>query len=181
MSTRKFTDQPAAREGARAPAADHERRQAATADPMAGTPRQAAQRQQIDGLKAPAPRDALPDALRESMHAMSGVDLSGVRVHYGSARPAQLQAHAYAQGSEIHLAAGQEHQLAHEAWHLVQQRQGRVKPTGQLGGVAINDSPALEREADVMGARAAQMKRAPAASGTDGCGCGGSAKTGRTR
>lgn len=165
----------------RNPAADHGRQHAATVDPVAGTPRQAAQRRQIDGLAAAAPRDALPDALRDSMRAMSGVDLSGVRVHYRSARPAQLQAHAYAQGSEIHLAAGQEHHLAHEAWHLVQQRQGRVKPTGQLGAVAINDSPALEREADVMGARAAQMKRAPAATATQDCGSGGRARAPRPR
>jgi hypothetical protein len=51
-----------------------------------------------------------------------------VQVHYNSAKPAQLNAHAYAQGSDIHLAPGQDRHLPHGAWHLVQQAQGRVHP-----------------------------------------------------
>lgn len=78
-----------------------------------------------------------------------------VRVHYNSPQPAQLQAHAYAQGSEIHLAAGQKQHLPHEAWHVVQQAQGRVRPTMQLAGVQVSDDESLEREADLMGAEAA--------------------------
>jgi hypothetical protein len=63
------------------------------------------------------------------------------------------------QGRDIHQAPGQEHHLPHEAWPLVQQAQGRVRPTLQLqGGVAVNDDPALEREADHMGARAAALR-----------------------
>ena len=46
---------------------------------------------------------------------------------------------------------GREQHLAHEAWHVVQQKQGRVKPTLQMKGVAINDDGGLEREADHMG------------------------------
>jgi hypothetical protein len=46
--------------------------------------------------------------------------------------PGQLQAHAFAQGTDIHIAPGQERHLPHEAWHVVQQRKGRVKPTMQL-------------------------------------------------
>jgi hypothetical protein len=38
--------------------------------------------------------------------------------------------------------------------HVVQQKQGRVKPT--LKGVAINDDAGLEREADAMSAAAAR-------------------------
>ncbi|MCD9020719.1 eCIS core domain-containing protein [Cohnella silvisoli] len=53
----------------------------------------------------------------------------GAKVHYNSDKPAQLQAHAYAQGSDIHVGAGQEQHLPHEAWHAVQQKQGRVQPT----------------------------------------------------
>lgn len=98
----------------------------------------------------------LPAELAASMEAMSGVDLSGVRVHRGSAKPASIGALAYTQGSDIHLGAGGEAHLAHEAWHVVQQAQGRVRPTMQAGGVAINDDPALEREADELGARAAR-------------------------
>jgi hypothetical protein len=40
---------------------------------------------------------------------------------------------------------------------VVQQAQGRVKPTTQLkGNVKINDDSGLEAEADVMGAKALQ-------------------------
>jgi Domain of unknown function (DUF4157) len=97
----------------------------------------------------------LPDRLKSGVEALSGVSLDGVKVHYNSARPAQLMAHAYAQGSQIHLAPGQQAHLPHEAWHLVQQALGRVAPTAQENGVAVNDDAALEREADVMGSRAA--------------------------
>ncbi|SUA88597.1 hypothetical protein [Pandoraea pulmonicola] len=39
--------------------------------------------------------------------------------------------------------------------HVVQQAQGRVKPTMQMKeGVAINDDSGLEREADVMSEKA---------------------------
>ena len=65
---------------------------------------------------------------------------------------------AYTQGNDIHVAPGQEKHLAHEAWHVVQQREGRVAPTFQAKGVGINDDAALEHEADVMGAKAAQAK-----------------------
>jgi hypothetical protein len=48
--------------------------------------------------------------------------------------------------------------LPHEGWHLVQQRQGRVKPTLQMkGGVYINDNEGLEHEADVMGKRSMSL------------------------
>src|SRR6185503_18138058 len=69
--------------------------------------------------------------------------------------PARLGAFAYTQGSDIHLGPGQERHLPHEAWHVVQQKQGRVAPTRQLmGGAPVNDDRGLEREADLMGARA---------------------------
>lgn len=98
----------------------------------------------------------LPDHLKTGIEQLSGLSMNDVSVHYNSSKPAQLQAHAYAQGTEIHVASGQEHHLPHEAWHVVQQKQGRVKPTAQLKGkVAINDDAGLEREADVMGAKAA--------------------------
>ena len=81
------------------------------------------------------------------------MDLNGVRVHYNSVKPAQLNAAAYAQGQAIHLGPRQEEHLPHEAWHVVQQMQGRVRPTMHTGGVPINDDAALEHEADVMGKR----------------------------
>ncbi|UGQ47779.1 eCIS core domain-containing protein [Massilia endophytica] len=100
-------------------------------------------------------RTGLPDTLKKGIENLSGQALDGVKVHYNSSRPAQLNAHAYSQGTDIHLAPGQEKHLPHEAWHVVQQMQGRVKPTMQLkGGTAINDDAGLEREADIMGSRA---------------------------
>ncbi len=81
--------------------------------------------------------------------------MDDVKVHYNSHKPAQLQAHAYAQGTDIHLAPGQEQHLPHEAWHVVQQKQGRVQPTMQMKGkVNINDDKGLEKEADIMGQKA---------------------------
>ena len=99
----------------------------------------------------------LPDKLKSGIENLSGYSMDDVKVHRNSSKPAQLQAHAYAQGNQIHLASGQEKHLPHEAWHVVQQKQGRVKPTLQMKGkVAINDDAGLEKEADVMGAKALQ-------------------------
>ncbi len=100
----------------------------------------------------------LPADLRAGMETLSGIALDDVRVHRNSGAPAQVGALAYAQGRDIHLGPGQEKHLPHEAWHVVQQAQGRVKPTLQAKGVAINDDAGLEAEADVMGAKALQAK-----------------------
>ncbi|TND02442.1 MAG: hypothetical protein FD123_4115, partial [Bacteroidetes bacterium] len=89
---------------------------------------------------------------------LSGFDLSDVRVHYNSSQPAQLNALAYAQGGDIHVASGQEKHVPHEGWHVVQQRQGRVQPTTSVNNVAVNDNAGLETEADVMGSKAMQLK-----------------------
>lgn len=106
-----------------------------------------------------ANKTGLPDNLKAGVEQLSGMSMDDVKVHYNSDKPAQLNAHAYAQGSEIHLGPGQEKHLAHEAWHTVQQKQGRVRPTMQLkGGIDINDSSALENEADRMGQVALNFK-----------------------
>ncbi len=103
-------------------------------------------------------KTGLPDNLKSGIENLSGHSMDDVKVHYNSSRPAQLQAHAFAQGNQIHLAPGQEKHLPHEAWHVVQQKQGRVRPTMQLkSNVLINDNLGLENEADVMGLRAAQL------------------------
>lgn len=101
----------------------------------------------------------LPDTLKSGIENLSGVAMDDVKVHYNSAQPAQLNALAYAQGTDIHVAPGQEKHLAHEAWHVVQQKQGRVKATMQMKtGTPVNDDAALEKEADVMGDKAAMLK-----------------------
>jgi hypothetical protein len=100
----------------------------------------------------------LPDNLKSGIENLSHYSMDDVKVHYNSDKPAQLQAHAYAQGSDIHIASGQEKHLPHEAWHVVQQKQGRVKPTLQMkGSIQVNDDAGLENEADVMGAKATQL------------------------
>ena len=96
----------------------------------------------------------MPDNLKTGVENLSGIDMSDVRVHYNSSKPAEVGALAYTQGTNIHLAQGQERHLPHEAWHVVQQKQGRVQSTLKMKGrVNINDDPALEKEADIMGAQ----------------------------
>jgi hypothetical protein len=118
------------------------------------------------GSSAPVQRQenktGLPDKLKSGMESLSGLSMSDVKVHRNSDKPAQLQAHAYAQGTDIHLGPGQEKHLPHELGHVVQQKQGRVQPTTQLQSkVNINDDAGLEKEADVLGAKAMQFKAIP--------------------
>jgi len=101
----------------------------------------------------------LPDNLKSGIENLSGISMDDVKVHYNSNKPATLQAHAYAQGTDIHVSPGQEKHVPHEAWHVVQQKQGRVKPTMQLkDNVNVNDDKGLEKEADVMGEKASSVK-----------------------
>ncbi|WP_208022730.1 eCIS core domain-containing protein [Flavobacterium jejuense] len=110
-------------------------------------------------IQRKANKTGLPDNLKTGIENLSGYSMDDVLVHYNSSKPAQLQAHAYAQGTDIHLAPGQEKHLPHEAWHVVQQKQGRVKPTKQLKSkVNINDDAGLEKEADVMGEKVENPK-----------------------
>jgi len=103
----------------------------------------------------------LPDNLKSGIENLSGYSMDDVKVHFNSDKPAQLNAHAYAQGTDIHVAPGQEQHLPHEAWHVVQQKQGRVQPTKQMkAGVPVNDDAGLENEADVMGIKAMQFQSA---------------------
>lgn len=132
-------------------------------------------------------KTGLPDNLKAGIESLSGLSLDHVKVHYNSAQPAQLNALAYAQGSDIHLAPGQEQHLPHEAWHIVQQAQGRVQPTMQMkDGVPVNDDSELEREATRMGEAALSiLEKIPGSDGfydvwqnismahDKGCGCPG--------
>jgi hypothetical protein len=101
----------------------------------------------------------MSDSLKTGIEYLSGFSMDDVKVHYNSGKPAQLNALAYAQGTDIHIAPGQERHLPHEAWHVVQQKQGRVRPTMQMkGGINVNDDKGLENEADVMGEKASNEK-----------------------
>ena len=107
-------------------------------------------------------RTGLPDTLKAGVESLSGLSVDDVRVHYGSAKPAEVGALAYTQGNAIHVGPGQEQHLPHEAWHVVQQKRGGVWPTGQANGLPLNDDAGLEREADTMGARASVAPRTAA-------------------
>jgi hypothetical protein len=81
-----------------------------------------------------------------SQHAMP-LSAAGVKVHRNPAQPDE--------GTDIHIAPGQEKHPPYDAWRVAQPARGRVKPTLQMkGGVPVNDDTGLEHEADVMGAKA---------------------------
>lgn len=97
----------------------------------------------------------LPNELKTGVEKLSGKSMDDVKVHYNSDSPSKLGAHAYAQGTDIHLGKGQEKHLPHEAWHVVQQKEGRVKPSVQKKKkIGPEDESALENEADSMGGKA---------------------------
>ena len=108
---------------------------------------------------APRPNNTgMPDNLKSGIESLSGFSMDDVRVHYNSSKPATVQALAYTQGTDIHVAPGQEKHLPHEAWHVAQQMAGRVSPTTNINGMPVNDNAGLEHEADVMGEKAVQRK-----------------------
>jgi len=103
----------------------------------------------------------MPADVQEKMERHFGYDFSAVRIHQDS-DAARMGARAYAQGPNLHFAPGAyaprtlpgQQLLGHELAHVVQQAQGRVSVPSQAKGESINDDPALEREADRMGADA---------------------------
>ena len=104
-------------------------------------------------------KTGLPANLKAGVENLSRLSMDEVKVHYNSDKPAQLNAEAYAHATAIHIVPGQQKHLPHEAWHVLQQKQGRVKPTMQMKeGININDDAALEDEADIMGAKASKAE-----------------------
>lgn len=111
-------------------------------------------------VETPRPNNTgMPDNLKTGIESLSGFSMDDVRVHYNSSKPATVQALAYTQGTDIHVAPGQEKHLPHEAWHVAQQMAGRVSPTTNINGMPVNDNAALEHEADVMGEKAVQCEK----------------------
>ncbi|MDR7665494.1 DUF4157 domain-containing protein [Methanosarcina sp. Z-7115] len=122
----------------------------------------AVQRQEIPEEEEPLQaktenNTGMPDNLKAGVETLSGIDMSDVKVHYNSDGPANVGALAYTQGTDIHIAPGQEKHLPHETWHVVQQKESRVRPTIQLKDVAVNDDVKLEHEADEFGKSVTQM------------------------
>lgn len=101
----------------------------------------------------------LPVSLKTEIERLSGMNLDHVHVDYNSPKPAQLNAYAYAQGTNIHVAPGRENFLPHEVWHVVQQMQGRVKAGTHINNLPVNNDSSLEKEADMMGAIAVRNAR----------------------
>ncbi len=93
----------------------------------------------------------IPTRLKRDFEARSGLSFDDVRVHYNSDKPARLGALAYTQGAQVYLGPGQERHLGHELGHVVQQKQGRVRPNLWIGGRPVNNSAQLEQEADAWG------------------------------
>ena len=140
-------------------------RQSGSRNYLSGAPLQRLEEEEeenpLQGKMEDAPRrneTGLPDNLKAGVESLSGYSLDDVRVHYNSSKPATVQALAYTQGTDIHVAPGQEKHLPHEAWHVAQQMAGRVSPTTNINGMPVNDNAALEHEADVMGEKALQRK-----------------------
>ena len=102
----------------------------------------------------------MPDNLKAGIESLSGFSMDDIRVHYNSSKPATVQALAYTQGTDIHIAPGQEKHLPHEAWHVAQQKAGRVSPTTSINGMPVNDNAGLEHEADLMGEKAMIQRKA---------------------
>jgi hypothetical protein len=104
----------------------------------------------------------IPAGVQAKMESALNVNLSGVNVHPNSHKATEVGALAFTQGSDIHVAPGHysphtssgQRLLGHELAHVAQQMAGRVQPTGEVGGLPLNDSPALEKEADILGAKA---------------------------
>jgi hypothetical protein len=106
----------------------------------------------------------LPQDTQGKMDGLFGTDLSSVRVHTNSAVPPAGKK-AFTEGTDIFFTSGAynphtesgKHLIGHELAHVVQQQQGRVKVTPASNGKNVNDDPGLEREADEMGKKAAQL------------------------
>lgn len=100
--------------------------------------------------KSEVNRTGIPEHMKEKFENRSGYSFDDVKVHYHSERPAQFQALAYTQGSNVYIGPGQERHLGHELGHVVQQMEGRVSATGKMNGESVNDDVRLEREADTI-------------------------------
>lgn len=105
-----------------------------------------------DKRKNKKDKTILTEELKSGLEHLSGFSMERIKVHYNSVQPEQLNDVAFEQVTNIHLVPGQEKHLPHEAWHIVQQNQGRVKSAKQIvEGKASDESKKLENEADTMG------------------------------
>ncbi len=105
------------------------------------------------------------DRAISNMEGVLNTDFSDVSINPSSEKATEVGALAYTQGNEINFAPGQfspdsssgQQLLGHELTHVVQQREGRVQPTGEIAGLPVNDNVSLEKEADVLGRKASGL------------------------
>ncbi|MER6772639.1 DUF4157 domain-containing protein [Streptomyces bacillaris] len=105
------------------------------------------------------PGRPLDDSTRADMEARLGADFSDVRIHNDSAArasAAEVGARAYTSGSHVVIGDGgaDQHTLAHELTHVIQQRSGPVAGTVNGAGLKVSDpSDRFEREAEANATR----------------------------
>lgn len=105
----------------------------------------------------------IPKDVQAKMEKAFNTDFSQVKIQQGN-QASSIGALAYTQGNNIYFAQGQyqpntqagQKLLGHELTHVVQQRQGRVKPTVQAKGLLLNNDAKLEKEADELGEKASR-------------------------
>lgn len=79
----------------------------------------------------------------------SGINLQNVTYHFHSPIAKQYNANAIAHGESIEFATSDRSLEAHELWHIVQQKKGKVSKQNILDhGAAYSIDPQLEMEAD---------------------------------
>ncbi|TQF07781.1 DUF4157 domain-containing protein [Kitasatospora acidiphila] len=101
----------------------------------------------------------LAQPVRQDMEEKLGADFSDVRLHTDTAAQrsaVELGAHAYTSGNHIVSGPGtlDRETLAHELFHVVQQRRGPVAGTDTGGGLRVSDpGDRHEREAEAVAKR----------------------------
>lgn len=66
----------------------------------------------------------MPDNLKAGVENLSGIEMSDLMVHYNSDKPVEVGLLAYIQGTEIHVAPGQEQASTTRSLARMQQAQG---------------------------------------------------------
>jgi hypothetical protein len=142
---------------------------AGDASAVGAVPAEPVQRKaQRDGATEPGPPPSgsggtpLPPEVRGRMEAALLADFAAVRIHQHPYAQA-IGAAAFTRGVDIFFSPGRFDPaspqgielLGHELTHVKQQAQGRVPVNAQVGGAPANDDPALEHEAEEMGAKLA--------------------------
>lgn len=96
------------------------------------------------------PTTGLPRDVQRAAEVRSGLSMGDVRVAYNSRLPGTVGARAVTKGNRIAIAPGEESSLAHELWHVAQQKLGLVTSNAERRGHAISTDPSLERDAETF-------------------------------